>query len=125
LLDTHVFLWAVSAPERLSESVRALLQDTANEWLLSLVSVWEIQIKATLGKLSLDLPLAELLAREQSVNGLGILPIQLPHILALSDLPRHHNDPFDRLLAVQARLEDLPLLSIDRIFDAYAVARMW
>lgn len=125
LLDTHVFIWLSLSPERLSERVTDLLMDETNLWFLSLVSVWEMQIKRQLGKLSLNLPLPELIASQQQTNGLQLLPIELNHIFTLENLPQFHRDPFDRLLIAQAITEQIPLLSIDTVFDHYPVQRLW
>ena len=125
LLDTQVFIWLSLTPERLSERVTDLLMDETNLWFLSLVSVWEMQIKRQLGKLSLNLPLPELIASQQQTNGLQLLPIELNHIFTLENLPQFHRDPFDRLLIAQAITEQIPLLSIDTVFDHYPVQRLW
>jgi PIN domain nuclease of toxin-antitoxin system len=125
LLDTHVFIWLSLAPEQLSEPVTDLLMDKKNLWFLSLASVWEMQIKGQLGKLSLNLPLPELIASQQQTNGLQLLPIELYHIFMLENLPQFHRDPFDRLLIAQAITEQIPLLSIDTVFDHYPVQRLW
>lgn len=125
LLDTHVFIWLSLTPERLSERVTDLLMDETNLWFLSFVSVWEMQIKRQLDKLSLNLPLPELIASQQQTNGLQLLPIELNHIFTLENLPQFHRDPFDRLLIAQAIAEQIPLLSIDTVFDHYPVQRLW
>jgi PIN domain nuclease of toxin-antitoxin system len=125
LLDTHVFIWLSLTPERLSQQVTDLLMDETNLWFLSLASVWEMQIKRQLGKLSLNLPLPELIASQQQTNGLQLLPIELNHIFTIENLPQFHRDPFDRLLIAQAITEQIPLLSIDTVFDHYPVQRLW
>ena len=125
LLDTHVFIWATANPDRLSEKVINLLHDTNNQWLLSMVSVWEMQIKTQLGKLDLKLPLPELIETQKRVNNLEVLPIKLEHIFSLRDLPNYHRDPFDRLIIAQGMLEQLAIVSIDSIFDRYTVNRIW
>lgn len=125
LLDTHTFLWWDSAPERLSTSVLALCQDPAVVLFLSIVSLWEIQIKSDLGKLPLLLPLAEIVQEQQARHGLEILPVTPEHIYALSSLPLHHKDPFDRLLIAQALTEELPLASADGAFAAYPISLVW
>ena len=125
LLDTHTFLWAIDSPELLPERIEQLLSNNTSIWFLSLTSVWEIQIKSELGKLRLSLPLSELIETQQQTNDLRLLPVELSHIYALSGLPHHHRDPFDRLLITQARVERLPLLSRDSIFDAYDLERIW
>lgn len=95
LLDTHAFIWWDSEPEKLSARSLAACQDTTNEILLSVASVWEMQIKQQLGKLKLNSPLAEIVANQQKTNGLEILSVSLEHVLALDRLPSHHKDPFD------------------------------
>ena len=116
LLDTHTFLWWDSRPEKLSLRVLALCQDPAVVLYLSLVSLWEIQIKCSLGKLPLALPLQEILRGQQAQRGLQLLPITPVHIFALGALPHYHNDPFDRLLIAQSISERLPLASADSQF---------
>jgi PIN domain nuclease of toxin-antitoxin system len=102
LLDTHIFIWWADAPEKLSSVALSALEDEANDLILSVVSIWEIQIKSQLGKLKLSQALRGLIKSQQEANGLKILPIELPHILALDALPFHHKDPFDRLLIAQS-----------------------
>lgn len=102
LLDTHTLIWWAIRPARLSRRARSDLAAKNNDLLLSLASVWEMQIKLQLGKLRFDVPLAEILEKQQRLNGLALLPIEAAHIYALNDLPLHHNDPFDRLLIASA-----------------------
>ncbi|MEH2002516.1 MAG: type II toxin-antitoxin system VapC family toxin [Nostoc sp.] len=99
--------------------------DTNNFWVVSMTSVWELQIKSQLGKLNLSSSLPNFMETQQQVNNLQLLPIELTHIYALEALPSHHRDPFDRILIAQAIVEKMPLLSIDVVFDAYPVQRMW
>lgn len=105
LLDTHVFIWVAGNPEKLSEKVRNLLTDANNFWVVSIASVWELQIKSQLGKLNLNSPLPKLITTQQQVNNLQLLPIELSHIYALEALPSHHRDPFDRILIAQSIFE--------------------
>ncbi|PAX49850.1 type II toxin-antitoxin system VapC family toxin [Brunnivagina elsteri] len=125
LLDTHTLIWFSISPSRLSEKIINLLSDADNNLFLSIASVWEIQTKYQLGKLNLDLPLPELIETQKQTNGLQILPIELSHIYTLDSLPNHHRDPFDRILIAQAIFEKMPLLSIDGIFDAYPINKIW
>lgn len=90
-----------------------------------MASVWELQIKSQLGKLNLSSSLPNFIETQQRVNNLQLLPIELTHIYALEALPSNHRDPFDRILIAQAIVEKMPLLSIDVVFDAYPVQRMW
>jgi PIN domain nuclease of toxin-antitoxin system len=125
LLDTHAFIWWASAPEKLSEQVLVAFQDRNNGLILSVASVWEMQIKLQLGKLKLKASLNSLIEAQQRANDLQVLPIELSHVLALSDLPPHHKDPFDRLLIAQAGAEDASLVSADEVFSRYAVRLFW
>jgi PIN domain nuclease of toxin-antitoxin system len=124
LLDTHAFIWWDSDPGKLSPAALAALQDPRTEVLLSVVSVWEMLIKSQLGKLTLRLPLAPIVAQQQA-NGIRILPVQLEHVLALEGLPAPHKDPFDRLLICQANVEGAHLVSADQVFAQYAVTVLW
>ncbi len=125
LIDTHVFLWLRSEPHRLSPRVLSAYQDTSNRIYLSIVSVWEMQIKHQLGKLRLDIPLKELIEEQCNANTLEILPFGLNHIFELQNLPLHHKDPFDRLLIVQSRVENIRLASSDSMFNLYSVSLFW
>jgi len=111
--------------QKLSALVLALCQNPSVILYLSLVSLWEIQIKSSLGKLPLTLPLREIVLDQQAQCNLRLLPITPAHIFALESLPLHHNDPFDRLLIAQAISEGLPLASIDSQFSLYAVPVVW
>jgi len=104
------------------------LHDPANLVLLSVVSVWEMQIKSRLGKLPLRVPLRVPLSQivaQQQANGLRILAVTLEHVLAVASLPNVHKDPFDRLLVAQANVEGAELLTADAIFDKYPVRVWW
>lgn len=125
LLDTHTFIWWDSEPGKLSSNTLALCQDRSNTLLLSVASVWEMQIKSQLGKLKLRSPLREVVESQCKTNDLEILPVDLEHVLALEDLPTPHKDPFDRLLIAQANAENAILLSNDPLFEQYPVTVMW
>ena len=124
LIDTHIFIWASDSSELLSNSARVFLADTQNTKVLSVTSLWEMQIKLAIGKLPLRLPLAEMVREQCEQNGFQILPITLNHVLALENLPLHHKDPFDRLLIAQAQAENLPILSADAVFEQYPIQRL-
>jgi PIN domain nuclease of toxin-antitoxin system len=125
LLDTHTFLWWDSEPSRLSSKALALCQDRANTVLLSVVSVWEMQIKSQLGKLKLSVPLAEVVETQRQTNNVEVMSVTLAHVLALENLPTPHKDPFDRLLIAQANVEGAVLVSDDPIFEEYPVKVVW
>lgn len=122
LLDTHAFLWAIFEPERLSEAVRRWLTNPKIALHLSVASVWEIEIKHSKGRLDADASLVEADIRDLGVSP---LPISLPHVRALGALngsaaAAKHKDPFDRLIAAQAIVEKLPLVTADPVFAEYS-----
>jgi len=125
LLDTHAFIWWASEPERLSEKALAACVDTSNVLILSVASVWEMQIKLQLGKLTLSPLLSDLIENQQQANRLEVLPIELSHVLALAALPPHHKDPFDRLIIAQAIEEGAYLVSGDSVFRLYPGRLIW
>lgn len=124
LLDTHAFIWWDSDPAQLSAAALATLRDPVNEVWLSVVSVWEMVIKAQLGKLTLRLPLVGIV-NQQQVNGLRVLPLTLAHVLAVEGLPPIHKDPFDRALIAQANVEGAELVSGDHMVRQYSVHVLW
>ncbi|MBI4518803.1 MAG: type II toxin-antitoxin system VapC family toxin [Deltaproteobacteria bacterium] len=125
LLDTHTFICWDSDPAKLLARATAACLDPANTSLLSAASVWEMVIKAALGKLTLSLPLADAITSQQQRNRLGVLAVELQHVLAVQQLPARHRDPFDRLLIAQALVEDAVLLSKDPIFAGYPITVHW
>ena len=125
LLDTHAFIWWDSTPDKIPAATLLLLEDADNPVSVSLASLWEIQIKTQLGKLALRTDLAEVLRQQQTENGIGLLPISLPHILELDQLPYHHKDPFDRLIVAQARIEQAAIITGDRAFKKYDCQTIW
>lgn len=124
LIDTHTFLWFVLADSRLSHKAQALA-GTSEVVYVSPASYWEISIKVSLGKYLLSEPFALFMERELRQNDFTILPISVAHAAKVSELPFHHRDPFDRMIAAQALLENISLVSCDKVFDAYGVARVW
>ena len=123
LLDTQAFLWWVTDDARLSKRGREAI--AASACLLSLASCWEMAIKASLGKLTVPRPIDRFIQGQLEVNGFGLLPISLEHTAAVADLPFHHRDPFDRLVAAQARHEAIAVVSSDPVFRKYGVKRVW
>jgi PIN domain nuclease of toxin-antitoxin system len=120
LLDTHIFLWLHTEPERLGKHL-TLVEDQRNELLLSAVSSWEIAIKYALGRLPLPEPPERYVpARMRALDARG-LPVEHTHALAVAALPDLHGDPFDRLLIAQAGLLDLSILTADATVAAYPV----
>jgi PIN domain nuclease of toxin-antitoxin system len=125
LLDTHTFIWWAIQKARLSAAALAAMQNTQNQLMLSIASLWEMQLKTQLGKLHFNLPLSQLIEDQQRINGLQLLPIEPVHIYALGQLPYHHKDPFDRLLIAQTLTENLLMVSADPAFTAYPVQIIW
>ncbi len=117
LLDTHVVLWALGDPDRLGADVRELVADPANAVYVSAVSVWEVEIKRALGKLTAPDGFAD----ECLDRGFDELPIGFGHAARAGALPLLHTDPFDRMLVAQALVEDLTVVSADRAFADYGV----
>ncbi len=125
LFDTHAFIWWDDDQGRLPANVLVDCSSPANTLHLSLVSVWEIQIKQQLGKLSLRLSLTDVLDEQQKVNGLQLEPILLDDILGLESLPPHHGDLFDRLLVSQTQHGGFHLVSGDANIAKYGVSILW
>lgn len=121
LLDTHIFIRWANEPQRLSQTALNALSDPNNDLILSVASVWEMQIKIQLGKMKLNRSLQALISSQQNTNGIQILSATLDHILALDTLPFHHKDPFDRLLMAQSIIESLTIVSADTKLAAYQI----
>jgi PIN domain nuclease of toxin-antitoxin system len=125
LLDTGVWLWTLSEPERLSREAREVFTDSSHEIFLSVVTSWEIAIKISANKLRLPEPPEAYVPRRMTAQGLRALEVSHSHALAVSALPAYHRDPFDRLLVAQARLEDLILMTADRTVSRYPARILW
>ena len=116
LLDTHVLLWWLADDRKLSKNARAIIANPDNDVLVSSASLWEIAIKERLGRLDVELDdLEPAIAR----NGFRPLHISFNHALTSGHLPAVHRDPFDRMLIAQASVEELRLMSHDRVFLRY------
>jgi PIN domain nuclease of toxin-antitoxin system len=125
LLDTHALIWYVDQDHLLSARAHAAITNAANDLLLSAATIWEIAIKVGLNKLSLSMPYRQWMDKAISDLGLTLLPVTVEYADVQAGLPRHHGDPFDRLLAAQAQVENISLVSADAVFDQYGVKRMW
>jgi len=123
LIDTHVFLWALLDPAKLSRRVQILLP-AADVWI-SVASLWEIIAKVQVGKLVLPTPIGTYLAAKLTANGVSVLPITFDHVRRLEQLPLHHRDPFDRILVAQSLEESLQLITADPQFQKYPVQLIW
>ena len=125
LLDTHVFLWAISEQHsKLSRKARQLIEQPANRLLLSAASLWEITLKIQAGKLKL--PAAkEFFIEEMSYLNVETMAIVAAHVLDTLTLPAHHADPFDRILVSQSRIEQIPLITADPAVRKYPTETIW
>ena len=120
LVDAHTFIWAVDDPSKLGPKAVTALQDPGNDLLLSAGTIWEIAIKTGLGKLSLSMPY-----RQWMNQAITELPITVEYADVQGNLPKHHGDPFDRLLVARAQVENIALVSADPGFDPYGINRLW
>jgi PIN domain nuclease of toxin-antitoxin system len=118
LLDTHVLLWWLSDDRKLAKNARDIIANSNNDVLVSSASVWEVAIKAALGRLEVELDdLEDAIVR----NGFRPLPIGFRHAVTVGRRPAVHRDPFDRMLVAQASVEELRLVSHDRVFERYGL----
>ena len=125
LLDTHTFLWFIGGDSRLHKEARRRIEDLENKRFLSTASLWEIAIKASLGKLRLGMSVTELVHNQVEGNAIDVLGITAAHLDSLARLPFHHRDPFDRLIIAQSLVEEIPVLGKDAAFDLYPIQRLW
>lgn len=128
LLDTHTLLWLMEASPNLSATAASLIADPSNRLYLSMASIWEMAIKIGLKKLTLSVPFSTFLATATSGYGLIGLPITAADCIAYESLPfpdLQHRDPFDRMIIVHARCENLSVVGVDAAFDSYGITRLW
>ena len=121
LLDTHVWLWMLTAPERIGDGATDAIASSGNQLLLSAASSWEIAIKYQLGRLPLPEPPESYVPSRMRLTGVESLPVTHSHALRVASLPPHHRDPFDRLLIAQAQLEGLTFVTADPALASYGV----
>ncbi|MBV5261297.1 type II toxin-antitoxin system VapC family toxin [Synechococcus moorigangaii CMS01] len=124
LLDTHISLWYIEGDQKLSQSLREVIEFLADDLYLSITSLWEIAIKVNLGKLQLDCGFSKLESILDSIN-IKLLDITFQDLEIYRDLPLHHRDPFDRLIIAQAKHHNYSLVSKDVIFKKYDVPLIW
>ena len=125
LIDTHALIWFAEADGQLSIHARQIMEDEQSELHYSVASIWELAIKLGLGKIRMGRQLQPTFRTLLERSGIEQLPIRYEHAVAVAELPRHHGDPFDRLLVVQAQLENMALVSQDDQMDAYDIQRVW
>ena len=125
LLDTHAWLWWNQDDPALSHAARRAIANPANECWLSMASAWEMALKISSGKLTLQGELEDFLPAQMAENGFVFLPIDVRHVARTVKLPYHHRDPFDRLIIAQALVEELAVVSADAVIAKYGVRRIW
>ncbi len=125
LLDSHAVLWYVDQDQMLSDTAHAAITDPANDLLVSAATIWELAIKAAIGKLSLSQPYRLWMNKAMSDLRASLLPVSIDYADAQAGLPFHHRDPFDRLIIAQSLIEGISVVSADGQFDAYGVNRVW
>jgi len=125
LIDSHVLIWYVDQDNLLSPASHAAISDPTNDLLLSAGSIWEIGIKLGLGKIILTQPFKPWINQAISDLDVTVLPLSVEYVDVQSNLPRHHGDPFDRLIVAQAIVEQVSIISADANLDAYGIIRIW
>ena len=125
LLDTHVLLWAVNEPKKLSANVQQLFAAPGQRYWISIASIWETAIKVSLNKLQLGNSFRPWIDQALADMTLTVLPISVRAADCSATLPWHHRDPFDRILIAQAVTENFPLISSDVLLNQYPVKRVW
>ncbi|MBW8049246.1 MAG: type II toxin-antitoxin system VapC family toxin [Cytophagales bacterium] len=124
LLDTHAFIWFVEDDKKLSGKAKEEIENPDNIIILSIASLWEMSIKISIGRLKLKKPYKEVISYVNE-KGIEILSINFEHTLEVSKLEFHHKDPFDRLIISQAKMENMTIVSKDKLFDDYDIKRLW
>lgn len=121
LLDTSIFLWFIGGSKKLNAEALKLIENFDNTLFMSIVSLWEIAIKMSIGKLVLAEPFDRLIPQKIKENEIEILQINLTHISEMMRLPLYHRDPFDRLIIAQGISEKIPIVSSDEAFKNYPI----
>lgn len=125
LIDSHVVIWWATDPDRISDTVDALMLDPDNEIFVSVASVWEIAIKVENGKLNFDQRILDSFDSRMKQLGWTVLPVLTGEAVAAPRLPGLHTDPFDRLLAAQAIRHGLFVATVDKAFVALGARVIW
>ena len=125
LLDTIVWLWSVGPSKTIGTAGLEILASREEEIYLSAASSWEIAIKTRLGKFQLPEPPGRYVPKRLIDQGIRSLPINQDYSLEVYDLPSHHSDPFDRIIIAQAIVEDMVVLTSDRVFEKYPIDVVW
>ncbi|MEN0062136.1 MAG: type II toxin-antitoxin system VapC family toxin [Myxococcota bacterium] len=125
LLDTHALLWLLTDDPKFGSKAKTAFLDPSRPVRLSIASLWEMAIKISIGKLSVDFSLHDLVQHDLPAQSIDLLNIEPRHIERVVSLPFHHRDPFDRVLVAQAHADGLLIASGDVTLDAYGVTRIW
>ena len=125
LLDTHALLWFLGDDPRLSAAAKSALLIADNERWLSPISLLEIAVKVSIGKLVLHAPFADLFPAQLNANRIQLVAVDSSHAEKVATMPLHHRDPFDRLIVAQSLIEQMTVVSVDAAFDAYGISRLW
>ena len=125
LLDTHAFLWFVTADKRLSRKAESIIKDHNSEIYFSAASAWEMSIKIRLGRLTIEEGLEPFIIKQLAENHFHALSISIIHSLYTSKLPEIHKDPFDRMIIAQSQAEDMRLITRDKNIKKYKVPVVW
>jgi PIN domain nuclease of toxin-antitoxin system len=124
LLDTHALVWWLEAKENLSRKAKEIIEESRTVVFVSAASGWELAIKTQIGKFK-SAQLVKGLEKEIEKEGFIELPVSMKHALLAGSLDSAHKDPFDRLLIAQAQVEEVPIVSNDKLFDGFSVRRLW
>ena len=125
LLDTHTFLWFANDDPDLSVEARRRIEEPGIDVALSIVGVWELSIKSALKKIDLPAPVEVFVPQQLLLNNIRLLAVQVSHALRVASLPHYHGDPFDRMLVAQSLVDNVPIVSRDKIMSRYGVTRIW
>ena len=125
LIDTLAFLWWTKKDERLSSKASSLIENIENEIYFSVVSGWEITLKCQLGKLILPTEPEIFIPEHLKINRFIVLPLSLYHVFTTKKLTYYNKDPFDRILAAQSKVEDMPIISADSSLKEYNIEVIW
>jgi len=125
LLDSHALLWLAEDSPDLSRTAREAILAADTVAGVSVASVWELAIKTSIGKLTLRIPLDDLLDRARAAADVGVILVTVDDAIGIRALPHHHRDPFDRMIVAQALRRDLTIVTRDPLFAAYGVSTLW
>ena len=124
LLDTHTLIWFINGDAKLTDKAKKEIENKVEGNYVSVISIWEIAIKISIGKLELNTSFEDFIRQIKS-NSFQVLPVSTADALSISLLPFHHRDPFDRMIIVQAKNNNLKLITKDEVFHNYDISVIW